>query len=470
MTFNVSDDRAPIVTSQPVNVTVAQGKKCTVDFKVYSYLKPLTYTWYYANKGSNTFKKATTTKNASYSVTMDKNTNGRKVYCIIKDSKGQKTKTKVVTMKMADKIKITKQPVSKTVLIGNKANISLTAKGTGKLTYTWYYANKDATKFKKSSVTTSNYSPVMTKDVNGRRVYCVVKDAYGQSAKSNVVTIKLSKNVGITKQPSSVTVKKEAKATVKVEVYSGYKSVKYKWYYADKGSDKFKASSVTSSTYSIQMSEKYSGRRVYCVITDAKGNKATSNTVTLKMADVLKITSEPKSVIAANGKDATIKCNAKGTGKLTYTWYVCYPNSKKYEKVSNNNNNSYTMSVNADNSGTKAYCVVKDTYGQSVKSKVVTFKMAAPIVIKSASVKTNSLGQVVSQTVEATGEGKLTYTWYRCYSGDRYTVVENNNNKTLTINETERYNTPIFVYCEVSDNYGQMKKTELALFNFKATL
>ena len=471
ITFNVSDNRPPQITSQPVNVIAAEGKKCTVNFEVYSYLKPLTYTWYYAEKGTKTFKKAKTTKSGKYTVTMDKTKNGRKLYCIVTDSKGQRTKTDTVTIKMADKVKIKKQPESKTVVIGNKTNISLKATGTGKLTYTWYYADKGSNKFSKSSVKTSYYSPTATKDLNGRRVYCVVKDAYGQSVKSNTVKITLSKKVGITKQPTSVTVRKGSTASVKVNAYSGNKPLKYRWYYANKGSDKFKKSSVTDATYSIKMNEKLSGRRVYCVVVDSKGNKVKSKTATLKMAAQVKITSQPKNKIVATGNEATIKCKATGTGKLTYTWYMKYPDSDKFEKNTDYKGNTFKMLINADNNGTKVYCVIKDTYGQKVKSKVVTLKMAAPIVIKNTYVKTNSLGQVVSQTVEAEGEGKLTYTWYRCYSSEtQYTAVKNNNHKTLTIIDNDRYNTPIFVYCEVSDNYGQMEKTGLEIFNFKATL
>lgn len=471
VTFKVSDSRPPEILTQPKNVTVAQGKKCTVSFDVYSYLKPLTYTWYYADKGSDSFKKLKTTKNSKYTVTMDKKVNGRKLYCIVTDSKGQQTKTNTVTVKMAAKLKIKEQPVSKTVVIGNKVNISLKAAGTGKLTYIWYYADKGSDKFTKASVKTSKYSLAMTKEMNGRRIYCVVKDAYGQSVKSKVVKIKLSKNVGITKQPTSVTVKKGAKATVKVGAYSGNKPLKYQWYYADKGSDTFRAASATGASYSIKMNESYSGRKVYCVITDSKGNKAVSKTVAFKMAAVLKITSQPKNTIVANGKEAEIKCKVKGTGTLTYSWFVCYPGSDEFENVADYNGNTFKMLINANNSGTKVYCVIKDAYGQVVKSKTVTIKMAAPIEITGTSVETNSRGQVITQTVEATGEGKLTYTWYRCFSGESvYSVVQNNNYKTLTIIEEQRYNTPIFVYCVVSDSYGQSVKTDLKIFNFKATL
>ena len=72
--------------------------------------------------------------------------------------------------------------------------------------------------------------------------------------------------------------KKAAKLTVKA---SG-DGLKYTWYIKNAGAKKYTKTSVTKSTYSVTMSSKVNGRRVYCVVTDKYGNKVQTKTVILK--------------------------------------------------------------------------------------------------------------------------------------------------------------------------------------------
>ena len=84
----------------------------------------------------------------------------------------------------------------------------------------------------------------------------------------------------ITKQPASVTVASGKTAKVSFKVSGD--SLKYKWYYKNPGSSKFSTtSSFKSNYYSVSMNKDRNGRQVYCVITDALGNKITTDTVTL---------------------------------------------------------------------------------------------------------------------------------------------------------------------------------------------
>ena len=96
--------------------------------------------------------------------------------------------------------KITKQPASVTVAEGKEAKVTVTATGDS-LTYKWYYKNKGATKF---SVTDSfkgkTYNVTMNSTRAGRQIYCVVTDKYGNSVKSNVVTINMTAPVVVEKK------------------------------------------------------------------------------------------------------------------------------------------------------------------------------------------------------------------------------------------------------------------------------
>ena len=89
------------------------------------------------------------------------------------------------------KLAITKQPTSVKVAEGAKATVKVTATGEG-LSYTWWVAPAGSTTFSKSSVTGASYSVTMDATRSGRKLYCVVSDAYGNSVKSNTVTINMA--------------------------------------------------------------------------------------------------------------------------------------------------------------------------------------------------------------------------------------------------------------------------------------
>ena len=76
--------------------------------------------------------------------------------------------------------------------IGQKFSISFEVQGDG-LTYQWYVKEAGAKTFKVSSNKTSTYAYSMQNYMNGRQVYCVITDKYGNQVVTEVVTIHLEK-------------------------------------------------------------------------------------------------------------------------------------------------------------------------------------------------------------------------------------------------------------------------------------
>ena len=85
-----------------------------------------------------------------------------------------------------NRVKITSQPESVTVKLGEMASVSVVAEGEG-LSYRWYYTANGSVF--ESSNTTSTYSIEMNDYRAGRQVYCVITDAYGNSVTSETVTL-----------------------------------------------------------------------------------------------------------------------------------------------------------------------------------------------------------------------------------------------------------------------------------------
>ncbi len=72
---------------------------------------------------------------------------------------------------------------------GDIVRVSFTAAGDG-LTYQWYLKNAGDTAYAKSSVTGATYSARISDKSHNRRLYCVVRDAYGNQVRTETVLIR----------------------------------------------------------------------------------------------------------------------------------------------------------------------------------------------------------------------------------------------------------------------------------------
>ena len=257
--------------------SVAYGKSASVTVGATG--EGLKYQWYYKDKGASKFSLTTSFTGKTYSAKMDTSRDGRQIYCVVTDKYGNSRKTATTTLTVKrTALKITTQPSTGYAQLNKTAKATVKATGDG-LTYTWYVKNAGASKYSKSSITSSTYSVKMTEKVHGRRVYCVVKDVWGKTVQSK--TVLLRRAASIVTQPKTTTVKKNA--TAKVTVKAAGDGLKYTWYIKNAGSSKYSKSSITKSTYSVKMTSKVNGRYIYCVVTDKYGKTVKTSTVRVKM-------------------------------------------------------------------------------------------------------------------------------------------------------------------------------------------
>ncbi len=353
------------VTKQPVNVTVANGETAKVTFTATG--EDLTYRWYFRNKGVKEFTLTKSFTGNTYSVKMDDTRAGRQVCCIVTDRYGNFVQTAIVTIDR--KVAVTKQPVNSIVKNGETAKVTFTATGEG-LTYKWYFKNKGDSKFSLTTTFKGNtYTAPMNSARAGRQVYCVITDKYGNSVKTNTVT--LGMKVSVAKQPvNSIVVNG---ATAKVSFTATGEGLTYKWYFKNKGDSKFSLTTTfKGNTYTAPMNSTRAGRQVYCVITDKYGNSVKTNTVTLGMK--VSVAKQPVSVTVANGATAKVTFTATGEG-LTYKWYFKNKGDTKFTLTTTFTGNTYTAPMNSARAGRQVYCVITDKYGNTVQTNTVTIKM-----------------------------------------------------------------------------------------------
>ena len=271
------------------------------------------------------------------------------------------------------------QPKSVKAFENEYAKVTIKASGNG-LTYKWYYKNASSSKFYLAENATRNsYSVKMTEARDGRQLYCVITDQYGNTKTSNTVTVSLAKKATIITQPKSVEalLSEKAKTTVKA---TG-DGLTYQWYYKDPGKTSYTKSTLTGATYSITMSEKRDGRKVYCKITDEYGNTVKTKTVTLTLSDL---------VVEHLSTNCTIKATAKTYAKSLPCSSSTDASSKTLKTVSKNT--TYTATAVVLNRNGNYWYRVKTSDGKTayLPASKMAFQKAVTTDVEISGVKAPS--------------------------------------------------------------------------------
>ncbi len=451
--------RVVSIVEQPVSVSVPNGQTATVTVQAVG--DGLIYQWYFKNKGTTTFSYTSTFKSNTYSVEMNHDRAGRTVYCVVKDQYGFEVSSRAVTVDNV--FAITQQPANVAVPVGALAKTTVKVSGDG-LTYQWYVRDVGQSSYTKSSIKSSTYSFTMTEAKSGRSVYCVITDKSGKQKQSNTVSMNMIYPPRITQQPTDITVDIGQRAQTYVTATGDGlvfpDGLTYQWYFKNKGMGSFAKSSVGGNVYECEMTSDKHERQIYCLITDAYGQKVKSQVVTLRVTKPT-ITKQPTNAAAKIGETVQTSVQAKGVD-LTYQWYYKNPGTKSFYKSSVKSAvYSYTM-TNAK-AGRQVYCVMTDKYGRQVKSNTVTLCVPAPVITKQPSSAFTNIGQMVKTSIKAEGDG-LKYQWY-CADPDPKNPEEWNFKKSAVTSSLYSYSMTEAknnrrVYCVVTDEYGQQVKSE----------
>lgn len=352
------------ITKQPQNGYAQAGQIASVTLSAQG--DGVQYQWYLKNPGQEKFYKSSVTGN-TYSMTMDEDTSGRQVYCVVTDRYGNSVTSKTVKLKIPSSLKIKEQPVNGYAAEGETVRTAVTAKGDG-LRYQWYVKDPGDKTFGKSSVQKNTYSFTLSARTSGRQVYCVITDDHGDSVTSKTVTLKIPTPLRITMQPNNSYVELGEKATISLTAQGD--ELQYQWYLQNPGQSKFYESSVTGPAYTAKMSSKSAGRQVYCVITDRLGNQVVSDIATMDLPASIMIIRQPVDAYAFEDDIAAVSVTAKGEG-LSYQWYIKNAGQTEFSK-SSITKAKYTATMSDKSAGRQVYCVITDKDGNTLQTRTVT--------------------------------------------------------------------------------------------------
>jgi hypothetical protein len=381
---------APSITAQPTNQTVTAGQTATFSVTA-SGTSPLSYQWHKNGAAINGATSASYTTPATTSAD-----NGAQFTVTVTNSVGSVTSTAaMLTVNVPPSI--TSQPASQTVIAGQSATFSVTATGTGTLTYQW---KKNGTAI--TDATSASYAtPATVASDNGSQFTVTVTDSVG-SVTSNAATLTVNSPPTITSQPASQTVNAGQTATFSVTA-SGTGTLSYQW-----KKNGTAISGAVSASYTTPATSSSDGGSQFTVTVTNSFGSVTSNAATLTVNVPPTINTQPVSQTVNVGQTATFSVTATGTGTLTYQW------KKNGASISGATSVSYTTpATTASDNGAKFTVTITGTSGSITSSAATLTVIAPPSITTQPASQTVIAGQTATFNVVASGTAPLTYQWLK---------------------------------------------------------
>ncbi|MDM0116386.1 SBBP repeat-containing protein [Variovorax sp. J22R133] len=393
---------APLITTQPVSVTVAEGQAARFGVGA-SGTAPLTYQW---RRDGTAIPGATA---AGYTIAAATATdNGAIITVIVSNAAGSATSSPAMLTvgPFAIAPVVTTQPAASSVLAGQTASFSAGATGTAPLSYQWRRNGVPI-----SGATSASYDIAATVAADDGALFSVVVTNTAGSATSNDALLTVTAGVvapTVTAGPGSATVGLGQQATFSVTAM-GTAPLSYQW--SRNGATIAGAMGASYTTPATTAAD--NGATFAVTVTNVAGS-ATSGTAVLTVSPAAvapSISTQPASVSVVAGQTANFSVTAAGTAPLGYQW------RRNGTAIPGATAASYAVqnAVAADN-GAQLSVVVSNAAG-AVTSSAATLTVGAaavaPAVTTPPANASVTAGQTATFSVVASGTAPLGYQWQR---------------------------------------------------------
>ena len=358
---------APAITAEPGSKTVTAGQ--TAAFSVTATgTAPITYQW---KKNGAAISGATQASYVTPATTAADN--GSQFTVTVTDAVSSVTSTiAILTVNSAPSIQT--QPASRTVSAGQTAAFSVSATGTGPLSYQWKKGGAAISGATNPSYTT----PAASSADNGAQFTVTITNGVG-SVTSSAATLTVTSATVIVSQPAGASVQVGQTATFRVTA-SGSGTLTYQW--KKNGTVIGGATSASYTTPPVATSD--NGSQFTVTVTAASGS-VTSNPAPLKVlapvtSSAPSISSQPASTAVTVGQTATFTVAANGSGTLTYQW------NRNGAAIGGATSASYTTPATAaSDNGAQFSVTVTNSIGSASSGAAILTVNASPTFILNAS-------------------------------------------------------------------------------------
>jgi Ig-like domain CHU_C associated len=286
------------------------------------------------------------------------------------------------------------QPADSEVTEGSSATLSVSAAGSGPLSYQWYRG---------STPVGTNSNTLDTGTLTATATFHVVVANACGSVTSRTATVTVRQACvapAISAQPSDAEVIEGSATTLSVTA-TGTAPLSYQWY---RGNTPVGTNSNTLDTGALTATTTF-----HVVVANACGSVTSRTaTVTVRPACVAPaISAQPADAEVVEGSSATLSVAATGTSPLSYQWY------RGSTPVGTN---SSILDTGALTATTTFHVVVANACG-AVTSGAATVTVRSACVAPAITAQPTSTeileGSSATLTVTATGTAPIAYQWYR---------------------------------------------------------
>jgi parallel beta-helix repeat protein len=420
MTLTVNEP--PTITSQTGNITKCEGQSMTFSVSATGTL-PFTYQWY------NSSGSITGATSSTYTINSLSTSDASTYYCIVTNSCGN-DQSNNISLSVSVSPTITAQSGNATRCEGQSQTFSVTATGSGTLTYQWYNAYGA---IQNATNNTYTINAVSTSDAGN--YYCIVSNNCG-SVQSSTKILTVEQAPVITSITPNRTRCEGQSITLSVST-TGTNPISYQWYDPQNSS----ISGATNSFLSLNSLTTNDAGNYYCIATNTCGSDQSNNSQ-LTVNTPPEITSVSQDATKCAGSSVTFSVSASGTNPITYQWYG------KSSKINNAKNNSYTINSTDTTVAGYYYCIAKNSCGTDQSSNISLTINTKPKVVAVQDSVTACAGTNEIFNVNASSNLNMTYSWYQ--NAIKIAGAENNFYLLSDINVADGGT----YYCKVSNACG----------------
>ena len=429
----------PTIVAAPAGTAVVAGGSATFSV-IADGTAPLTYQWLKNNAAITGATSATLTLNnvsaasaANYSVT-------------VANAAGSVTSVAAaLTVNLPPAI--TAQPANQFGAVGSVINLSMTASGTGPLSYQWFNAAGalvDGGNISGSATATLTITSLTANEVGN--YFVVVSNAFG-SVTSATAAVSVNVPPSISGQPASQTVTAGGSATFSVTA-SGSSSLAYQWFKnGTKIANATGIAGATSATLSLTSVTTNSAGNYTVTITNLYGS-ATSAAATLAVQVPPGIAAQPVGRTVTTGSNVTFTVSATGTAPLNFQWLKNGGALADGGNISGSATAALTVSGVTTNDTGNYSVTVSNPVGSTNSANAalaVIAPTAAPVILTQPASLAIPVGATANFSITASG-ANLRYQWLK--NGKKiagatnftYTIVNtktnNSGNFSVTVTNT----------------------------------
>ncbi|MGD0404052.1 MAG: hypothetical protein ABSB66_12745 [Candidatus Acidiferrales bacterium] len=436
---------APVVTTNPMSVTVSAGAAATFTAAASGQPAP-TVQWQVSTNGGVTFTNIAGATSPTLSIVgTTAALSGNQYQAVFMNASGSATTTPATLTVTGGNTApaITMNPANVTVASGGPASFTAAASGTPTPTVQWQVSASGGafTNVAGATATTLNIATT-TGAMNGNKYQAVFTNAAG-SATTTAATLTVTGGNSapvITTNPANVTVTAPATAMFTAAA-TGTPTPTVQWQVSTSGGAFTNLAGATSTTLSITgTTTAMSGNKYQAVFTNAAGSAtSTAATLTVNAANTAPvITTNPANVTVTAPATAMFTAAASGTPTPTVQWQVSTNGGGTFTNVSGATSTTLNI-TNTTNamSGNKYHAVFTNTAGSATTTNAtltVNAGNTAPTITTNPTNVTVTACATATFTAAASGSPTPTVQWQvSTNSGGTFTNLSGATSTTLSI-------------------------------------